>query len=65
MCWEVSLSAPLVVLMDTNLYDYHGLNFPITNILHMTGQVGHQSTDNAGKIFILCHQVKRATIISF
>jgi len=52
MHWEVSLLPPLVVLMDINLYDYHGPNYPITNILHTTCQVGQQTIDNVEKVLI-------------
>ena len=60
MCWSVSLSAPLVVLIDTDLFDYYGPNYPITDLLRMTGQAGRQSIDSVGKVLILCPQGKKS-----
>ncbi|KEH37075.1 putative RNA helicase [Medicago truncatula] len=54
MCWEVSLSAHIVVLMGTEYYDFDGPSYPITDILHMMGQAGRRLIDSVGKALILC-----------
>jgi len=54
MCWEVSLSAHIVVLMGTKYYDFDGPSYPITDILHMMGQAGRRLIDSVGKALILC-----------
>ena len=59
MCWGLSLSAHLVVVMGTQYYDGREnahTNYPITDLLQMMGHANRPLLDNAGKCVTLCHE---------
>ncbi|KAL2333018.1 hypothetical protein Fmac_014231 [Flemingia macrophylla] len=58
MCWGVTLSAHLVVVMGTQYYDGQEnarTDYPVTDLLHMMDHANRPSVDNSGKCVILCH----------
>lgn len=62
MCWGVSLSAHLVVVMGTQYYDgresTHS-DYPVTDLLQMMGRASRPLVDNSGKCVILCHAPRK------
>ncbi|XP_031472990.1 DExH-box ATP-dependent RNA helicase DExH12 [Nymphaea colorata] len=62
MCWGMSLSAHLVVVMGTQYYDGREnahTDYPITDLLQMMGRASRPLQDNAGKCVILCHAPRK------
>mmetsp|Transcript_28044 Transcript_28044/g.66662 ORF Transcript_28044/g.66662 Transcript_28044/m.66662 type:complete len:2150 (+) Transcript_28044:160-6609(+) len=62
MCWGMTLSAHLVVIMGTEFYDgreHRYCNYPVTDVLQMMGRAGRQAQDPIGKAVILCHTPKK------
>ncbi|XP_068647248.1 DExH-box ATP-dependent RNA helicase DExH12-like [Aristolochia californica] len=62
MCWGMSLSAHLVVVMGTQYYDGREnahTDYPITDLLQMMGHASRPLVDNAGKCVILCHAPRK------
>eukprot|EP01018_Ginkgo_biloba_P013775 Gb_27895 [translate_table: standard] len=62
MCWGLSLSAHLVVVMGTQYYDGREnahTDYPITDLLQMMGRASRPLLDNAGKCVILCHAPRK------
>jgi pre-mRNA-splicing helicase BRR2 len=58
MCWGLSLSAHLVVVMGTQYYDGREnshTDYPVTDLLQMMGHASRPLLDNSGKCVILCH----------
>ncbi|TKY49340.1 ATP-dependent helicase [Spatholobus suberectus] len=62
MCWGVTLSAHLVVVMGTQYYDGREnaqTDYPVTDILQMMGHASRPLVDNSGKCVILCHAPRK------
>lgn len=62
MCWGVSLSAHLVVVMGTQYYDGREnahTDYPVTDLLQMMGHASRPLLDNSGKCVILCHAPRK------
>ncbi|XP_050942555.1 DExH-box ATP-dependent RNA helicase DExH12-like [Cucumis melo] len=58
MCWDVPLSAHLVVVMGTQYYDGREnarTDYPVTDLMQMMGHASRPLLDNSGKCVILCH----------
>ena len=67
-CWGLSLSAHLVVLMDTQHYDgaeHRYVDYPITNVLQMMGRASRPLVDEVGRCVLLCHGSKKAFFRKF
>ncbi|XP_062161026.1 DExH-box ATP-dependent RNA helicase DExH12-like [Alnus glutinosa] len=62
MCWGLSLSAHLVVVMGTQYYDGREnshTDYPVTDLLQMMGHASRPLLDNSGKCVILCHAPRK------
>ncbi|KAL6571973.1 DExH-box ATP-dependent RNA helicase DExH12 [Orobanche minor] len=62
ICWGVSLSAHLVVVMGTQYYDGREnshTDYPVTDLLQMMGHASRPFIDNSGKCVILCHAPRK------
>ncbi|KAF3971567.1 hypothetical protein ACB098_11G192000 [Castanea mollissima] len=62
MCWGISLSAHLVVVMGTQYYDGREnahTDYPVTDLLQMMGHASRPLLDNSGKCVILCHAPRK------
>ena len=62
MCWGVSLSAHLVVVMGTQYHDgpeNAHTDYPVTDLLQMMGHASRPLLDNSGKCVILCHAPRK------
>ncbi|KAK7243952.1 hypothetical protein RIF29_38767 [Crotalaria pallida] len=62
LCWGVTLSAHLVVVMGTQYYDGREnaqSDYPVTDLLQMMGHASRPLVDNAGKCVILCHAPRK------
>ena len=62
ICWGVSLSAHLVVVMGTQYYDGREnahTDYPVTDLLQMMGHASRPLLDNSGKCVILCHAPRK------
>ncbi|KAJ7961552.1 DExH-box ATP-dependent RNA helicase [Quillaja saponaria] len=62
MCWGVTLSAHLVVVMGTQYYDGREnaqTDYPVTDLLQMMGHASRPLLDNSGKCVILCHAPRK------
>ncbi len=62
LCWGMSMSAHLVVIMGTDFYDgkFHKYNdYPIADVLQMMGRASRPRTDQVGKCSIFCHAPKK------
>ncbi|CAJ2650466.1 unnamed protein product [Trifolium pratense] len=62
MCWGVTLSAHLVVVMGTQYYDGREnaqTDYPVTDLLQMMGHASRPLVDNSGKCVILCHASRK------
>jgi len=63
MCWELTVTAQLVLIMDTVSYDgrdHRYVDYPITDMLQMVGKAGRPLIgDEAGKCVIFCHSPKK------
>lgn len=62
MCWGVTLSAHLVVVMGTQYYDGREnaqTDYPVTDLLQMMGHASRPLVDNSGKCVILCHAPRK------
>ncbi|KAI5392549.1 DExH-box ATP-dependent RNA helicase DExH13 [Lathyrus oleraceus] len=62
MCYKVTLSAHLVVVMGTQYY--HGrenaqIDYPVTDILQMMGLASRHLVDNSGKCVIFCRAPRK------
>ncbi|CAM9812570.1 unnamed protein product [Ectocarpus sp. 6 AP-2014] len=65
MCWSLDLSASLVVVMGTESYDgreHKYVDYPVTDLLHMTGLASRPLLDSSGRGVLLCHTPKREYI---
>ncbi|KAK8597890.1 hypothetical protein V6N13_095285 [Hibiscus sabdariffa] len=62
LCWGVSLSAHLVIVMGTQYYDGREnshTDYPVTDLLQMMGRASRPLLDNSGKCVILCHAPRK------
>ncbi|KAL1312365.1 DExH-box ATP-dependent RNA helicase DExH12-like [Arachis hypogaea] len=62
MCWGVTLSAHLVVVMGTQYYDGREnaqSDYPVTDLLQMMGHASRPLVDSSGKCVILCHAPRK------
>uniref|UniRef100_A0A1U7X5T2 RNA helicase n=1 Tax=Nicotiana sylvestris TaxID=4096 RepID=A0A1U7X5T2_NICSY len=62
MCWEVPLSAHLVVVTGTQYYDGREnmhTDYPVTDLLKMMGHASRPLVDSCGKCVILCHEPRK------
>jgi len=62
MCWGMTLSAHLVVVMGTQFYDGREnahTDYPITDLLQMMGRASRPQIDTSGKCVILCHAPRK------
>ncbi|KAJ7515551.1 hypothetical protein O6H91_22G017500 [Diphasiastrum complanatum] len=62
MCWGMTLSAHLVVVMGTQYYDGREnahTDYPITDLLQMMGRASRPLVDSSGKCVILCHAPRK------
>lgn len=62
LCWGVTLSAHLVVVMGTQFYDGREnaqSDYPVTDLLQMMGHASRPLIDNSGKCVILCHAPRK------
>lgn len=60
MCFQLTISAYLVVIMDTQFYNgkYHVYeDYPIGDVLHMVGLANRPGKDQDGQLLIMirCH----------
>ncbi|CAL0326436.1 unnamed protein product [Lupinus luteus] len=62
LCWGVTLSAHLVVVMGTQYYDGREnaqSDYPVTDLLQMMGHASRPLVDHSGKCVILCHAPRK------
>eukprot|EP01114_Cavostelium_apophysatum_P007654 TRINITY_DN197_c0_g1_i3.p1 TRINITY_DN197_c0_g1~~TRINITY_DN197_c0_g1_i3.p1 ORF type:complete len:2134 (+),score=829.11 TRINITY_DN197_c0_g1_i3:506-6907(+) len=62
LCWGMSMSAHLVVIMGTQFYDgkeHRYADYPIADILQMMGRACRPKEDAAGKCVLLCFGPKK------
>lgn len=62
MCWGMTLSAHLVVVMGTQYFDGREnahTDYPITDLLQMMGRASRPLVDKTGKCIILCHAPRK------
>ncbi|KAK4275030.1 hypothetical protein QN277_018173 [Acacia crassicarpa] len=62
LCWGVTLSAHLVVVMGTQFYEGREnaqSDYPVTDLLQMMGHASRPLIDNSGKCVILCHAPRK------
>mmetsp|Transcript_31856 Transcript_31856/g.77625 ORF Transcript_31856/g.77625 Transcript_31856/m.77625 type:complete len:2179 (-) Transcript_31856:255-6791(-) len=63
LCWGLTLSAHLVIVMGTEHYDgseHRYVDYPITNVVQMMGRACRPTKDPHGKCSIFCHTPKKA-----
>lgn len=61
-CWGLSLSAHLVVIIDTQYYNgkIHAYeDYPVTDVLQMVGRANRPLDDEDGKCVLLCQSSKK------
>jgi len=62
LCWGMTASAQLVVLMDTQYYDgreHRYVDIPITDVMQMMGRASRPLIDQSGKFTIFCQSSKK------
>lgn len=62
LCWALSLSAHLVIIMDTQYYNgkIHAYeDYPVTDVLQMVGRANRPLVDEDGKCLLLCQSSKK------
>ncbi|EFJ32423.1 hypothetical protein SELMODRAFT_144158 [Selaginella moellendorffii] len=62
MCWGMTLTAHLLVVMGTQYYDGREnahTDYPITDLLQMMGRASRPLVDSSGKCVILCHAPRK------
>merc|ERR1711899_58288 len=68
LCWSLSVSCHLVVIMDTQYYTgkYHAYHdYPITDIMQMIGRASRPNIDNDAKCVLLCQNSKKSMFKKF
>ncbi len=62
MCWGMSMSAYLVIIMNTQYYDgreHRYADYPVSDILQMMGRASRPLIDSIGKCVLLCFGPKK------
>jgi len=62
LCWGLTMSAHLVVIMGTQFYDgreHRYVDCPITDVIQMMGRASRPLQDNVGKCTIMCQGSKK------
>jgi len=62
LCWGLTLSAHLVIIMGTQSYDgseHRYVDYPITSIVQMMGRASRPLKDSNGKCSIFCYAPKK------
>eukprot|EP00794_Sanderia_malayensis_P005235 gene5235-5896_t len=62
LCWAINSFAHLVIIMDTLYYEgkvHSYMDYPITDVLQMTGKANRPLIDDTGKAVILCLASKK------
>jgi len=62
LCWKLSESSHLVIIMGTESFDgkeRRYVDYPISDLLHMMGKATRQDIDPSGKCVILHHAPKK------
>eukprot|EP00958_Prasinococcus_capsulatus_P026621 scaffold4916_cov371-Prasinococcus_capsulatus_cf.AAC.3 len=62
MCWGLSLSAHLVVVMGTQFYDAQDsgqADYAISDLLQIMGRASRPALDSTGKCVIMCHAPRK------
>ena len=62
LCWSLSVSCHLVVIMDTQYYTgkfhaYH--DYPITDVMQMIGRASRPNLDSDAKCVLMCQSAKK------
>ncbi|KAF8382489.1 snrp-200, partial [Pristionchus pacificus] len=68
MCYSISMSAYVVVIMDTQFYNgqCHAYeDYPVADILHMVGLANRPAHDQDAKCVVLCQSSKKEFIKKF
>jgi pre-mRNA-splicing helicase BRR2 len=68
MCWGMTAAAQLVVIHGTESFDgreHRYVDYPVTDIMQMTGRANRPLLDQAGKCVILCHTPKKDYFMKF
>ncbi|CAB3405618.1 unnamed protein product [Caenorhabditis bovis] len=68
MCYQINMSAYLVVIMDTQFYNgkYHVYeDYPIGDMLHMVGLANRPTVDTEAKCVVMCQSSKKAYFKKF
>ena len=64
LCWGLSASAALVVVMGTQFYDSTraagAADYPVTDLLQMLGKAGRPGVDARGCAVLLCHAPRKS-----
>ncbi|KAI5292967.1 DEIH-box ATPase, partial [Ascosphaera acerosa] len=62
VCWEIDLTAHLVIVMNTQFYDgreHRYIDYPIAEVLQMFGKASRPLQDNIGRGVLMVPAVKR------
>ncbi|CAF92185.1 unnamed protein product, partial [Tetraodon nigroviridis] len=62
LCWGISISAHLVIVMDTQYYNgkiHSYVDYPIYDILQMVGRANRPMQDDEGRCVIMCQGSKK------
>uniref|UniRef100_A0AAQ5YTI1 Activating signal cointegrator 1 complex subunit 3 n=1 Tax=Amphiprion ocellaris TaxID=80972 RepID=A0AAQ5YTI1_AMPOC len=62
LCWGISISAHLVIVMDTQYYNgkiHAYVDYPIYDVLQMVGKANRPMLDDEGRCVIMCQGSKK------
>lgn len=62
VCWEIDLTAHLVIIMNTQFYEgreHRYIDYPISEVLQMLGKASRPGQDKIGRGVLMTSQVKR------
>ena len=68
LCWGLSLTAHLVILMDVQHFDgadHRYVDYPVTDVLQMMGHACRPLVDDVGRCVLLCHSPKKVFFRKF
>ncbi|CAI5441703.1 unnamed protein product [Caenorhabditis angaria] len=68
MCYQIKMSAYLVIIMDTQFYNgkYHVYeDYPIGDMLHMVGLANRPTVDSEAKCVVMCQSSKKTYFKKF